>query len=72
MATLGIGAVVTGSQAESGNLPTQQQNGERPVSGFSIPVDFSSPTTWVAVIFIASVAYLLGAYIVIRGYRVPV
>jgi hypothetical protein len=69
MAGFGVSAVGQ-AQVASGNLPTQQSQGALP-SGFTIPVDFSKPNTWVWVLFGGSVAYLLGAYVVLRGYRVP-
>lgn len=70
MASLGVGAVGMAQLSSPAALPQQQSAGQRPV-GFQIPVDFSQPNTWVWILFGGSVAYLLGAYVVLRGYRIP-
>lgn len=70
MPGIGVSAVAQGQLSTPGALPQQQQAGSQP-NGFSIPVDFSQPNTWVWILFAGSVLYLLGAYVVLRGYRVP-
>lgn len=34
-------------------------------------IDFTKPSAWVVVIFGASVLYLLGAYVMLGRYRIP-
>lgn len=71
MASIGVGAVGMAQVSQPAQLPQQQSAGPQPM-GFTIPVDFSQPNTWVWILFAGSVFYLLGAYVVVRGYRVPI
>lgn len=73
MATMGVkGGVASLQQTSAAAAVPQaapQASAVLSMRGFSL--DFSQPSTWVAALYVGSVAYLLGAYIMLGRYRVP-
>ena len=61
MAAVSMPNGVPQAQGATTNAPTSAPFG----------LDFSSPTTWVGVIFAVGVLYLAGAYVILGRYRVP-
>ena len=73
MATMGIRGGVASLQqtAAAGAVPSAAPLASAVLSAGGFSLDFSQPATWVAVLYLGSVAYLLGAYIMLGRYRVP-
>lgn len=73
MATMGVkGGVATMAQtAGAAPVPQASPQVSAVLGQGSFSLDFSRPSTWVAALYVGSVAYLLGAYIMIGRVRVP-
>jgi hypothetical protein len=74
MATMGVrgGVASMGALNQAGSIPNAPavQAPRSGLGGFTL--DFSQSSTWVGVLFVGSVAYLLGAHIMLGRYRLPV
>lgn len=71
MATLGMrGGVASLSQTSSANGIPQSVSPAGPTVG-GVSIDFSQPSTWVGVLYLGALAYLLGAGIMLGRWRVP-
>lgn len=74
MATMGVRGGVASMAAlnQAGSIPNAPSV-QAPRSGLGgLTLDFSRSSTWVGVIFVASVGVLLGAHVALGRYRLPV
>ncbi|MGH2877879.1 MAG: hypothetical protein ACRDRL_16300, partial [Sciscionella sp.] len=65
MASLGVKGGIAGMAQVATPTAVPQARGGVSNAASSLSIDFGSPSTWVAVIFGASILYLAGAYIML-------